>query len=148
MIHNESVIELASQFKEALKSSLNIDANFSPTTGDYGTSCYFSFERNGNYKKVRVSDHSVESIYRMFGEIHVTSPKEVSSALLEVEQFIYPERFKVVEKMREESVIVDIKKGTEKEGDVITRAYTSQKGNERLVVTRVKHVPYNTLERI
>ena len=73
-----------------------VETPFSNT--DWGMSAYV-IVRNADYQQVakfRMSDHSVQNINRLFGEIHI-EPRDISRIAGIVEYALFPKRWKTIE---------------------------------------------------
>lgn len=91
-------VDLAKNVQNILKKR-NCTANYTVSKTDFGTSVYFNiYDENFNSPlKIRISDHSVQNIGRVFNEEHFSgedNPEEIANL---IEQKKYPDRFKDVE---------------------------------------------------
>jgi hypothetical protein len=79
------------------------DVTFNTSETDFGRSDYFYLEdAKGEKIKLRISDHSVENIGRVFNEYHIHTSSVANglvrpgNVLLQIEKRIYPQRFEKI----------------------------------------------------
>jgi hypothetical protein len=77
---------------------IGLEVGFCESVTDFGCSDYITFWVGDVMKKVRISDHSVESFQRMKSEIHFTisQAKDPGRIVRIIEQIAFPERFTFV----------------------------------------------------
>lgn len=92
-------IEIKTELKNYLESKLNCYVPFSISETKFGTSIYI---QNVGVGKIRISDHSVTNINRIWDEVHFNLNSilnNLENLLLHVEMILFPERFekKIIE---------------------------------------------------
>ena len=89
----------ADELKAELK-NIGINANYSVSNTDYGTSCYFTFYKNSDSTDkyvIRISDHSVTNITRIATERHENANSiNISKVANAVELYLFPNRFEFI----------------------------------------------------
>lgn len=108
---------------------------------DYGNSNYITIRGTEaeDYKdaiKIRISDHSVTNIGRMFGEVHV-NVKNIGNQLYAIEKTRHPERFEPKKfTIKTTNKVTNLQQGLLRPTDKIISERTTPKGNKVYEVDR------------
>ncbi len=93
---NKLVCRYADNLCERLKSK-NIDAGYTISVNDYGTSCYIILTPGGEKLKIRISDHSVQNRDRMIDEMHVNLDRNVDELVTSIDRLHNPNNYKFIQ---------------------------------------------------
>ena len=119
--------------------SLGYQYRISLSQTSFGCSEYLFVSNGNNEVKVRISDHSVTSINRIFDEIHIDFRSVNFQSVINCVNFhlnrdSFYESVESIEKYT--SYDVQVFEGKLRESDVITKTFTTKKGDTMHLVNR------------